>query len=229
MAKNVSPIFKFQGTVDKVTYVNSRTYGPHTRMERGTYTPIKLNKTMKKCKDLLMNCNKQAKGIFNALKDETRDGSLWWRLLAIFFKRAKEGLKADVSMLAGLECDVKHKLSDTLSTNYTVSVERRGKTMQVTVRLDESPKKNDAESMTHYRLHVVVLYPAFPKSQVRKEIAASEPTLFGSDPGPLEVEVASPSANAPYVLLLGITGYSYIQKQYYEVASYRGLKVVKTG
>ncbi|WP_315815930.1 hypothetical protein [Paraflavitalea speifideaquila] len=90
MAKNISAVFKFKGTLGNVTYVDSPTYGPHTRMERGTYTPISLNKTMKFCKDKLMTCNKQAKGIFDALKDEQRDGSLWWRLLSVFSSRPKQ-------------------------------------------------------------------------------------------------------------------------------------------
>jgi hypothetical protein len=226
MAKNVSAVFKFQGTLGNVTHVDSATYGPHTRMERGTYTPITLNKTMKKCKDMLMNCNKQAKAIFEALKDEQRDGSLWWRLLAIFFKRAKAGLKPTVTMLSGLECDAKHTLASILG-KYEVAVERTSKTMEVTVRLDKSPVKNDVKAMTEYQLHIVVLYPTFSKNRVRKEIAAGAMTLFSSDVSPVKLEVAAPSATAPYILLLGITGYSFVQK-YYVVASYRGLAVVKT-
>ncbi len=97
MARNISTVFKFQGTLGNVTHVDSPTYGPHSRMERGTYTPITLNETMKQCKDTLMNCNKQAKAVFDALKEEQRDGSLWWRLLAIFLAgqgrlKAKRGV-----------------------------------------------------------------------------------------------------------------------------------------
>jgi hypothetical protein len=196
-------------------------------MERGTYTPITLNKTMKQCKDRLMNCNKQAKAIFDNLKDEQRDGSLWWRLLSLFFKRAKEGLKPHVGMLAGLECDVKHPLSQVLGVPYKIVVDREAKTMSITVMLDQPPRKNDVKGMTHYQLQLVVLYPSFPKGRVRKEIAAGPMTLFSDEPGAVVMEVPAPSASAPYVILLGITGYSHVQK-YWEVASYKALAVVGT-
>ncbi|AXY77181.1 hypothetical protein D3H65_25770 [Paraflavitalea soli] len=226
MARNISTVFKFKGTLGNVTYVDSATYGPHTRMERGTYTPISLNKTMKQCKDRLMNCNKQAKAIFDALKDEPRDGSLWWRLLSIFFKRAKEGLKPHVGMLAGLECDAKNPLGEKLGVPYKIAVERGGKTMNITISFDRAPRKNDVKQMTHYQLQLVVLYPSFSKNHVRKEIAAGPMTLFSAEPGEVMMEVAAPSAAAPYVLLLGVRGYSYVAQKYYEVASYRGMAVV---
>jgi hypothetical protein len=228
MARNISTVFKFKGTLGNVTHVDSPTYGPHSRMERGTYTPITLNETMKQCKDTLMNCNKQAKAVFDNLKDEQRDGSLWWRLLSVFFKRAKEGLKPNVGMLAGLECDVKHPLSVILGVPYKIAVKRGTKTMDVTVTLDQAPKKNDVKQMTHYQLQLVVLYPSFTKGRVRKEIAAGDMTLFADKPGPVVMEVAAPSATAPYVVLLGIKGYSYVARKYYEVGSYKALGVVGT-
>jgi hypothetical protein len=224
MARNISTVFKFKGTLGNVTYVDSPTYGPHTRMERGTYTPITLNKTIKLCKEKLMTCNKQAKGIFDALKDEQRDGSLWWRLLSVFFKQAKAGLKPQVGRL---ECDAKPPLNALLGVRYQVVVERGAKTLDITLMLDQTPKKNDVKNMTHYRLQVVVLYPSFSKGRVRKEIAAGPMTLFSADPAPVKLEVPAPSASAPYIVLLGITGGTYV-KRHYEVASYRGLKVVKT-
>jgi len=229
MARNTSAVFKFKGTLGNVTHVDSPTYGPHTRMERGTYTPITLNKTMKQCKDTLMNCNKQAKAVFDNLKDEPRDGSLWWRLLSVFFKRAKEGLKPHVGMLAGLECDAKNTLGEKLGVPYKIAVKRAGKAMSITVTLDQTPRKNDVKQLTHYQLQLVVLYPSFSKGRVRKEIAAGDMMLFSDKIVPVVVEVAAPSATTPYVLLLGVRGYSYVAKKYWEVASYKGMAVVEAG
>lgn len=228
MAKNISPIFKFQGTLDQLTFVKSRTYGPHVRTKRGTYTPVKLNKTMRKCKEQLMKCNKQAKAVFDALREEVRDGSLWWRLLRIFFARGKEGLKPDVRMLAGLECDSKHPLERLLGTQYKVNVERKAKALEVIVELEKRPSKPAVQGLSHYRLYVVVLYPSFPKARVQKEVAAGEMLPFETTAEPLSLTVGAPSATAPYVLLLGIMGYERVQKEYYEVISCRGLAVVQT-
>jgi len=56
---------------------------------------------------------------------------------------------------------------------------------------------------------------------VGKEIAPGDITLFSDKPGPVVMEVAAPSATAPYVVLLGIRGYSYVARKYWEVASYK--------
>ncbi|WP_315815928.1 hypothetical protein [Paraflavitalea speifideaquila] len=45
-------------------------------------------------------------------------------------------------------------------------------------------------------------------------------TPFSEEPGALKLEVPAPSATAPYVVLLGVTGGTYV-KRFYEVASYR--------
>jgi hypothetical protein len=225
MAKNVSPIFKFQGTIGGITFVKSRRYKPHVRASRGTYKPVELNKTMKKCKDQLMQCNKQAKLIFHALRDEHHDGSLWSRLLSAFFKRAKAGLKPDTSVLAGLECDKERTLKALLDNQYDISIERAQKKMRITVTLPAAPEKNDVKELAHYRLHVIAIFPAFVKNRFKKEIDAGPMTSFDVAPEPVVLEVPAPSATAPYVLLLGITGYV---QQKDEVRSYTGLAVVKT-
>jgi hypothetical protein len=228
MAKNVSTVFKFQGTLGEYTHVNSMTYEPHVRAKRGTYTPIKLNKSMKKCSDMLMNCNGQAKLIFDALRDEYRDGSLWWRMVSIFFKRAKDGLKPSVQMLNKLECNAKCKLHDLLGKEYTVEVERAAKSMRLRIALPAGPLKGGIEKMSHYRLHVVVLYPNFSKGVVRKEIAAGEVMPLSGEPVLLDLELPAPSATAPYLLLQGITGYVCVNDTIHRIWTYRGLAVVKT-
>jgi hypothetical protein len=175
-----------------------------------------------------MDCNGEAKIIFETLRDEYRDGTLWSRLLSLFFKRAKEGLKPHVSMLLGLECDAKCKLANILGTRYSVNVERAAKSLQVSVGLVVPPATTDVKGMTHYRYHVVVLYPNFAKSRVVKEIAASDMITYPGKLDELSFEVSAPSATAPYIVLLGISGYSHVNGKYYDVATYRGLAVVKT-
>ncbi|MDF2187699.1 hypothetical protein [Paraflavitalea sp. CAU 1676] len=228
MAKNISPMFKLQGTIAGFTHVNSVAYGAHIRAERGTYTPIELNKTMKQCKDRLLKTNVQVKAVFDQLKDEYRDGTLWSRLLSIFYRQSKEGLKPSTAMLNNLDCNMKCKLRDVLSNLYQVNVVRKDKSMQVEIVLDRVPPKRDIEKITHYRLHVVVLYPNFSKGKVRKEMAAGEMTTFNSELSPLQLELSAPSLKAPFVLLLGISAYTKVEK-YYPIWSYRALSVVRTG
>ncbi len=104
--------------------------------------------------------------------------------VVVNFLQARQGrFKTACGMLAGLECDVKHPLSQVLGVPYKIAVDRAVKTMRITVTLDQAPKKNDVKGMTHYQLQLVVLYPSFSKGRVRKEIAAGDMALFSDKPG----------------------------------------------
>jgi hypothetical protein len=222
MARSVSTVFKFQGTLGEVTFVKSRRYKPHARMKRGTYTPITINETLKESKELLMHCNGNARLIFQPLREEHRDGTLWSRLLSMFFKQAKAGLKPTVNMFAGLECSTEHTLETLLDDKYEVIVTREKKKLSVAVNLQRHPHW-ESKNMRGYDLSVVVLFPNFPKQTVKKEVAGVDVSL-ATAPEPLVFDVPMPSANAPYLVLLGIEGYGPGKKG--QQPSTRGLKVV---
>lgn len=115
----------------------------------------------------------------------------------------------------------KNPLSEKLGIAYKIAVEHGAKTMDITVRFDQTPRKNDVKQMTHYQLQIVVLYPSFSKGSVPKEIAAGPMALFSEEPSAVVVKVSAPSATALMCVGSGIRGYMLVHK-YYEVASYRG-------
>ncbi|PZR07138.1 MAG: hypothetical protein DI539_24000 [Flavobacterium psychrophilum] len=225
MARNISKLIKLQGTILGLTFVNSKRYKPHVRPERGTFTPITINKTFKESKKLLMRCNKRARVIFNALRDEHRDGELWSTLVSKFFKQAKEGLKPDVKMFAGLECHTVRTLDALTQGRYQVDTIREGKKLRVTVVLEKHPSCEDVKQLTGYHLNVIVLYPNFTKDTLTKEVAQSALIPLDAALAPVEFELPAPSAKAPYILLLGIMG--MLHKQH-ESRSFQGLAVVGT-
>lgn len=225
MAKNISKLIKLKGTIHGITLVDSKRYGPHGRAERGTYTPITINETFKESKKLLMHCNKHARIIFNALRDEHRDGELWSTLVSKFFKQAKEGLKPDVKMLAGLECHSTRTLDALTQGRFEVKTVRKGKMLHVTVTLGKHPSCEDVKQVTGYHLYMIALYPNFNKDTLTKEVAQSALIPLDSTLAPVEFELPAPSAKAPYVLLLGIRG--MILKDH-ESRSFQGLAVVGT-
>ncbi len=225
MAKNISKLIKLKGTIHGITLVDSKRYGPHGRAERGTYTPITINETFKESKKLLMHCNKHARLIFGALRDEHRDGELWSTLVSRFFKQAKAGLKPDVKVLAGLECHTVRTLDALIQGRFQVETVREGKMLRVTVSLEKHPSCEDVKQITGYHLNVIALYPNFNKDTLTKEIAQSTLIPLDLALAPVEFELPAPSAKAPYVLLLGIRG--MIHKNH-DSKSFQGLAVVGT-
>ena len=57
MAKITSVIFKLQGTIDNITFVDSKTYKKHTRRKRGTVKKATINEALEESKDRLLGCN----------------------------------------------------------------------------------------------------------------------------------------------------------------------------
>ena len=89
MAKARSPIVHLSGTVGNVVIVNSQKYGEHPRAKRGTHKPALLNHVMQQSSKRLIDCNKQAKVIFDAVRFEHKDGDLWTDIVSIFRAEAK--------------------------------------------------------------------------------------------------------------------------------------------
>jgi hypothetical protein len=110
MAKVRSSLINFQGTLDKLTFVNSRAYGPHVRMKRGTHTPIKMSKAFKQSSDVLVKANVYAKRIKDAFEPwggQVKDGTAWSRLVSLVKKTLAAGKPTDYSFLKGFEFNAK--------------------------------------------------------------------------------------------------------------------------
>lgn len=96
--------FKLSRTINGVTYVNSKSYQPHVRAERGTYTPISLSDGMKKSAVEQTQANLMAKIVFDAVNKfapNFKDGKFWSRLVQRFRFLVKE--KKDYKLLDGME------------------------------------------------------------------------------------------------------------------------------
>jgi hypothetical protein len=103
MAK-VKKNFKFNRTIDGVTYVNSKSYQPHVRAERGTYTPVSLADGMKKSAVEQTQASLMAKIVFDAVNKfapNFKDGKFWSRLVSRFRFLVKE--RKGYELLDGME------------------------------------------------------------------------------------------------------------------------------
>lgn len=204
MPKNTSPIFKLQGTIDALTFVNSQRYKPHVRRKRGSVKKATLNSTLDQHKDLIKIANRQAKLIFQSLKNEHHDGSFWSRLVPLFFKEAKAGNPFPLCNLLKLECSKVHQLDMLLGINYTISVTVAGQQLQVVVKLKEQPTFKHDTNIPGYELAVLALYPDFAAQACGKEVATAPIVPLRSELQPHHFELPMPSSDAPFVLLLRI-------------------------
>lgn len=228
MAKNTSVIFKLQGTIDNITFVDSKRYKKHTRRKRGTVKEATLNTVFEHNKGLISSVNDQAKLIFQPLKLEHHDGSFWSRLIPLFMEEAKAGRTFPLTKLLKLECSTEHTLRALLTVGYAITVKAGRKQLKVTVTLQEHPHwKNDAHILG-YELGLVALYPDFKGGTCRKEVAVAPIVSLQSDLVPVAFTLPMPSTQAPYVLLLRIAG-SIDRGETCKIPNLNGLAVVAVG
>jgi hypothetical protein len=207
MAKARSPIVHLSGTVGNIVIVNSAKYGEHPRAKRGTHKPALLNNTMQQSSEQLINCNKPAKVIFDAVRFEHKDGDLWTDILTIFRAEAKTGKPFNPKSLMWLECSKKYSLHKLLSRDYDIDVKLVKKKLQVTVSLKTAPKFNKRQTYVEgYQVGITMVFPDLAEYEYKKVSAQGPVTKFKSALQPLEFMVPVPKENAPWLLFLSVTG-----------------------
>lgn len=228
MARSISPMFQFQGTIDKLTYVNSLAYKPHVRAAKGTHTPNVLTDALAESSNRLQLCNQKAKPLFAALRDENRDTKLWPRLVSLYFKELKAGRKITVDCLRDLECNLTYKLDSLLPKGYNIAVKKEKKKLGISVRLQGHPKVEDKAPRVGYQLRLVVIYPDFVNNTVRKEVVTGPLTKYKSALKAVELEVPMPSAKTPFLVFMGVEPIVQgVEKM--SIVQYMAMKVVAVG
>jgi hypothetical protein len=206
MARNTSPIFKLQGTVDGLTFVKSRRYKPHTRRKRGTVKKVTLNPVFAQNKEHIITVNDQAKLLFRALKNEHHDGGFWSRLVSLFFQGTQGGRDFPLESLQRMEINEEHTLDTLLGTNYELSVKVVKKQLRVGVTLLQQPDFGKNANLLGYELGVVALFPDFAKETCHKEVAVAPIVPLRSALEMRQFVLPMPAAGAPFVLLLRVAG-----------------------
>ena len=227
MARTASVIFKFQGSIENLTFVKSKAYKPHVRRRKGTVTPVVLTGEMKENVDRLPKCNEQAKVIFHALRDERHDGALWSRIIQLFFRELKANGKITVNCLLGLDCNLPYKMENLIPESYDFEVTKNKKKLGIRVRLPQHPSFTDKAPRTGYHLRFVVIFPDFKGGKFRKEVVEGPATAYDAALDTVELEVTMPSAKAPFVVLMGMM--PLVQGQKLIIQSDAFLKVVAVG
>jgi hypothetical protein len=229
MARTTSIIFKFKGTIGELTFVKSRRYKPHVRRKRGTVKPAVLNEKMKASGELLLSCNKQAKLVFDALRDEPHDGSLWSRLVKTFFHAAESKVAPHVGLFRNLECNLGHPLqpiTGSFENYHKIQLKQEGKKLKLNIQLRRHPAVPQKPFEAGYQLRMVVLFPDFENNTCRKEVVTGPVTSLKQKLKPVTLLAPSPSAKAAYMVLASVV--PIMKGEPTKLQSMAAMKVVAT-
>ena len=204
MAKNVSTVFKFQGTIENVTHVNSKRYGPHLRAKKYSKTPFVMPAALAKSKTRLQLCNQYAMPVYHALRPESHDGGLWSRLLNLFFAELEAGRPLGLECLKGTECNLQHKLSEVIAGGYDFSATREQNELRIRVLLHQHPAVNDTMPRTGYQVRFVVIIPDPENGTVYKQEVLGPLTKYNAKLEEIDLTAVLPAGDAPCMLLMGI-------------------------
>jgi len=119
MAKTKS----INGTMLKMTHVESTAYGNHVRLKRGTLTPVILSNGMKTSAINQTRANLMAKVIFDAVTTfapNFKDGKFWNRLVSNFRKQKKAGKAYTYQEFNSIEVRREYPLSNHGSFNLDI-------------------------------------------------------------------------------------------------------------
>ena len=114
MAKNKASFLQLQGTIGGLTFVQSKTYGYHSRLPRGTHKAAKLNGVLKQNSAATLKVNGAASPLLQEMKacyGSFAQSSLWQRMVGRMFKAASTAVNDLLFSLKGMELHERHPLS----------------------------------------------------------------------------------------------------------------------
>lgn len=189
----------------RMVHVHSKRYGDHERNPRGTFKPAVLNDAMVASKNRLLQVNATASLIFNSIRDEHKDGTLWPRLLSAFRHQLKEKNNNDVLCLPDLECHAGHTLRKMLRSYWFVDpVKIVKRQMTITMELSKAPVYR-TKYIPSFQVSFHVIYPDFFCNRLKKEVVCS--AVFSKDdfPEELRFDIPVPPRATAYAVFLKIT------------------------
>lgn len=225
MAKLRPSLIKIKGTLMGVTLVDSKRYGEHARAARGTYTPVTINNELVQSGERLQSSNRAAKLIFDAVRDEHKDGGFWPDLLSVFRKQLKEDKRFSFKGLLNLECSKTHKLDTLLHRQFEIDAVSAANTLDVTVTLLQHPKWDRKLYLDGYQLGITAVYPDFDADTVCKATARTPVILFKEELTPLHFQLPMPATDAPWILFMHVAASR--KGIVYDLPQHKGMAIVK--
>jgi hypothetical protein len=208
MAKSRS-ILELQGTISNLTFVDSRTYGKHVRVKRGTRKPADVNDSFKENSNYLIGANAPARMIKAALDPYCKNfgyGQLWQRLVSLFRAQLKEQGRTNLSGLEGLEVNTQYPFGKFMLIKATATVDVKEAALQVTLSYDSPPVFKKSKHIDGYRLSVIAIYPDMKTGIATTAVATSPVTDLKSKLKELQFQLQLPPEAKEYLLCVKLEG-----------------------
>jgi len=193
------------GNLGEHTLVKSKRYGPHLRRKRGTVKPAPLNDQMKQSTQQMAKANIPAKAIFDAVRQEHKDGELWNKLVALFRNQQKAGIPYNTTDLKGLECHSGFKLQKLMPcTDQYFQLSQTADRMCLLLTLPAHPDWSHMEwkEAFQYRLSAIAVYPDWATGGFVKETVHGPITEFTDSIAPFSFEWNIPAGAGSYIVFL---------------------------
>jgi hypothetical protein len=159
MAKDES-IFKFKGTIHKMTFVRGIKNDDYVRAKRGTYKPAVLNDAMKKSSASQAKGNVPSQMILYAtepFRKDFKDGKLWNRLGSYFRGELNKETPHLFQNLEDFELHTQYPLAKIFPVTTTITPNVDNKKLSVVLKSSVAPKfrykKYDGLKVTVYGVY----------------------------------------------------------------------------
>jgi hypothetical protein len=204
MGNTISPIFKFQGTIGDLVFVNSKAYKKHVRSKKNSKTPFKWTDNFAENNQRLHACNDFGSLIFQALRLESHDGMLWSRMVKLLFAGLKAGEPLSLQKFKDLECNLTHPMQEVIAGAYDFSATREQNELRIRVLLEKHPLADDSMPRTGYQLRMVAISRDPATGNVTKRDASGPLTQYDSELEAVNLTIPLPSPDVSCMLLMGI-------------------------
>jgi hypothetical protein len=158
MPKKIKRKKQIKTAPDRVVYVNSHTYGRHTRAARGSKTQAVVNDVLAAHAEKTSVINAAAKSVYDVLKiygEGFREGQLWQNILSRMRKAKGTGFNELLSSLRELELNSRYGIKRFGNVPF-VTIDNKKKTLDIKMKPVMPPHLHKNDNCYQYSLIVLL-------------------------------------------------------------------------
>lgn len=201
-------IIKIAGTLGDVTFVESKTYGAHTRAARGTHKEAGINGVLQGNADKASKIGPLGSLILRQLKTIEKGfvpGDLWPRMTSRMFK-AKSMKKEDLlQSLKGIELNERYQFWKLFSALPVLGISVKNSRLLIEIELLSHPHFSREVKASQYLSEVSVLF-LDGKGGCMKDVMETEWLLFDEELGVYEMAFMVPKGAKYFLVVEGVKG-----------------------
>lgn len=228
MARNRSPIFKLQGTIYDLTFVESKAYGSHTRAPRGTHKEAECNETLTRNYKRTSVLNAAGSPVNRALKQACGNfiqRNLWEKILSRMRTCKSNEVVELLGTLEGLElneCYALKRFGDPVRTE----VKKGQKNLEVLLHRTEHPLFERKLKADCYYYELTIIWIS-KENQYTTESMKTEWISMADPPSSYAFAFKKPKAAQFYLLCLKLQAGK--EQRVKDVFPAMGARIIESG